>query len=183
MADELKINIDGVESELTDSILQQTFNLLEFPRIKAMLQAHTKFFRSNDLAKEIIPSTNSDDVKRMHDETYEAILMLASTGDIGLAGHDDPQPLLRRAALGGILKGRELIDLVDLFVAIRSARNQILSSQEQLVILKTIANEVPDLSELSTQVFSCVTETGDVKDSATPKLGKLSSNSLISLQI
>ena len=108
--------------------------------------------------------------------------MLATVGDIGLTGHTDLRPMLRRAALGGMLNGQELMSCVILLDSTWLARNVVLSMKDRAPRMVAIASDIPDLSDLRTEVVKAITETGDVRDSATPRLGKLRSEAARSYQ-
>jgi len=160
-------------TESMQNLAQQAMELLDFPRIRHMLAGRTRFFLSREQALEILPQVDLEDVKRLQDETEQAAGMLDSVGDIGLVGHGDPNDSLRRAALGGTLEGTELIALVQLFDSIWAARQVVLKMNGRAPLLEAIANDVPDLRDLKTKVMDAVSETGDVKDGATPRLGRL----------
>lgn len=156
--------------------------LLEFPRVRQMLAALTRFFRSRELAEAVAPQTRQEDVLRLQEETAEAALMLSTIGDIGLTGHQDLRPVLRRAALGGMLSGQELISCVVLLDSTWLARNVVLSMKDRAPRMVAIASDIPDLSELRVEVAAALADTGDVRDSATPRLGKLRSEAAGSYQ-
>lgn len=156
-----------------ESLQQSAWRLLEFPNIRQMLAGQTRFFRSRELAEEVIPQTNVEDVIRLQEETSEAADMLSTVGDIGLTGHQDLRPVLRRAALGGMLSGQELMSCVILLDSTWLARNVVLSMKDSAPRMVAIASDIPDLSDLKAEVVKAITETGDVRDSATPRLGRL----------
>jgi DNA mismatch repair protein MutS2 len=159
-----------------------TQQLLEFPRVRQMLADRTRFFRSRELANGVTPQVHAEDVIRLQEETAEAVLMLSTVGDIGLTGHDDLRPLLRRAALGGMLSGQELTSCVILLDSTWLARNIIVSMKERAPRIVAIASDIPDLTDLRVAVTAALTDTGDVRDSATPRLGKLRSEAAKSYQ-
>lgn len=158
-----------------ESLQQSAWRLLEFPHIRQMLADHTRFFRSRELAQDVTPQVHIEDVLRLQEETSEAALMLSTVGDIGLTGHQDLRPILKRAALGGMLSGQELMSCVVLLDSTWVARNVVLSMKERAPRMVAIASDIPDLSDLRTEVVKAITESGDVRDSATPRLGKLRS--------
>ncbi len=151
----------------------QAADLLEFPRVLQMLAGKTRFFLAGERARSLAPSADLDVVVRLQEETAEAELMLSVAGDIGLAGADDPRPLLRRAALGGVLTGQELLRTSYLFESIWVARRVIESMRGRLPRLEAIAATVPDLRGLKTQMLEALDQRGDVLDTATPRMGPL----------
>ena len=115
----------GPENESTGqpNLRQQALALLDFPRVQQILAGHTRFFLAKEQALEMEPQVHLEDVERLQDETEQGVAMLDSVGDIGLAGHDDPRDLLRRAGLDGTLEGSELVSLVGLFDSMWTARD------------------------------------------------------------
>ncbi len=159
-----------------ETLQQSAQRLLEFPQVRQMLADHTRFFRSRELAEDVAPQTHLEDVLRLQEETSEAALMLSEVGDIGLTGHTDLRPVLRRAALGGMLSGQELISCVVLFDSTWVARNVVMSMHDSTPRMGAIASDIPELSDVRKEVVRAITDTGDVRDSATPRLGRLRSN-------
>ena len=147
--------------------------LVEFPSIAEKLAGNTRFFLSSQLALATVPQTQLDDVERLQSETAEARLMLDTVGDIGLGGIADPRPLLRRAALGGMLTGAELVQIVSVVESIWLARSVVTSMKGRAPRLEDLANEIPDLRPVADRIKQSLSDTGDVVDDATPRLGPL----------
>lgn len=152
---------------------QSAQQLLEFPRVRHMLAERTRFFRSRELADSVAPQEHIEDVRRLQAETAEAVLMLHTAGDIGLTGHQDLRPILHRAALGGMLTGQEIMSCVWLLDSTWVARNVVMSMDDRTPLMRAIAADIPDLSFFKHEAMAALTDTGDVRDSATPRLGKL----------
>ena len=110
------------------SLKESALELLEFPQVRQMLAGQTRFFRSRELAHQVAAQSHYEDVVRLQEETAEASLMLSTVGDIGLTGHEDLRPAIRRAALGGMLAGQELISIVILLESTWLARNSPVTS-------------------------------------------------------
>lgn len=169
-------------SSSPESLQQSAWRLLEFQRVRQMLAAQTRFFRSRELAEDVMPQTHMSDVVRLQEETEEAVLMLSTVGDIGLTGHSDLRPVLRRAALDGMLSGEELISVTVLLDSTWLARNVVLSMKDRAPRMVATASDIPDLSDLKREVTAAITDSGDVRDSATPRLGKLRTEAARSYQ-
>ena len=144
--------------------------LVEFPSIAEKLAGSTRFFLSREMALATVPQTRLEDVERLQSETAEARLMLDTTGDIGLGGIADPRPLLRRAALGGMLTGAELIQIVYTLESIWVARSVVTSMKGKAPRLESLADEIPDLRPIAERIRQSLSDTGDVRDDATPRL-------------
>ena len=147
--------------------------LVEFPSITGKLAGSTRFFLSREMAVATVPQTRLEDVERLQSETAEARLMLDTTGDIGLGGIADPRPLLRRGALGGMLTGAELIQIVNTLDSIWVARSVVISMKGRTPRLESLADEIPDLRPIADRIRQSLSDTGDVRDDATARLGPL----------
>lgn len=147
--------------------------LVEFPSITEKLAGCTRFFLSREMALATVPQTRLEDVERLQSETAEARLMLDTTGDIGLGGIADPRPLLRRGALGGMLTGAELVQIVNTLESIWVARSVVISMKGKAPRLEDLVDEIPDLRPIAERIRQSLSDIGDVRDDATPRLGPL----------
>ncbi len=161
------------EAGRSDDLRALARELLEFPAIVEQLAGRTRFFLSRELALAVVPQARVEDVERLQEETAEARVMLDTVGDIGLGGTEDPRPLLRRAALGGMLSGAELMRIVYLVEAVRLARSVVKSVAGDVPLLESLVEDIPDLHELTDRLRESLAENGDVVDGATPRLGPL----------
>lgn len=180
------IQSDNTEQTSTATTSDQTFHevdlqrqaweLLEFTNVRELLAERTRFFMSREMALEARPLVHLEDVKRLQDETSQAVLMLSTVGDIGLAGSRDPRGILRRAAIDGLLNGEEIVSVMFLIDSIRVAQETVMSMKGRTPLLEGIAKDIPDLRDLSKEVFKFVSDQGEILSSATPKLARLRAN-------
>jgi DNA mismatch repair protein MutS2 len=167
----------SVEDSHRISELQlQAWELLEFTNIRQLLANRTRFFMSRQMALDARPLVDIEDVERLQDETAQAALMLSTVGDIGLIGARDPRDLMHRAAIDGVLTGEEIVSVLQLLDSIWTARNTVMSMKGSAPLLVDIADDVPDLRELSDEIFKYLSDQGEVLSSATPKLARLRAN-------
>ena len=154
----------------------QAWELLEFTNIRQLLANRTRFFMSRQMALDARPLVDIEDVERLQDETAQAALMLSTVGDIGLIGAQDPRDTLHRAAIDGMLTGEEIVFVLHLLDSIWIARNTVISMESRAPLLTGIADDIPDLRDLSDEIFKYLSERGEVLSSATPKLARLRAN-------
>ena len=165
------------EQVTTESELQQqAWELLEFTNVRALLAERTRFFMSREMAIKAEPLLHMEDVERLQDETAQAVLMLSTVGDIGLAGTRDPRTVLRRAAIDGMLTGEEIVSILFLLDSIWTARNTVVSMKGKAPLLEEIASDIPNMRDLSEEIFKSISGKGEVLSSATPKLSRLRTN-------
>ena len=154
-------------------MLLEAERLLEFDRVRDMLAAEARFYMSREVVRESRPMRHPDDVARLQDETEEAVHLLNSKGDIGLAGMRDPRDPLRRAMLGGMLNGSELLTLCGIFQSMWIARSTVMMLEQELPLLVEMASHIRDLRSVRSPIVEALSDSGDVLDSATPRLGQL----------
>ncbi len=154
-------------------MLLEAERLLEFDRVRDMLASEARFYMSREVVRESRPMRHPDDVARLQDETAEAVHLLNSKGDIGLAGMRDPRDPLRRAMLGGMLNGSELLTLCGIFQSIWTARSTVMMLEQELPLLVEMASHIRDLRSVRSPIVEALSDSGDVLDSATPRLGQL----------
>jgi DNA mismatch repair protein MutS2 len=147
--------------------------LLEFDRVLELLAGHTRFGLSRELALRTAPAWNLREVLRLQDETAEARLLLDSAGDIGLGGLRDPIDLLRRAGLGGVLRGEELTNIASAFDGVFSAAKVVRSMSGELPLINAITDRIGNFTSEVEQIRSAIGDSGEVLDSASPALGRL----------
>jgi DNA mismatch repair protein MutS2 len=165
-----------------DQLRAAGIELLEFPRIRQLLAGKTRFFLAGERALQLQPSSDLAEVTHLQEETAQAAKMLDVAGDIGLAGSRDPRPMLRRAALDGVLAGQELLTIAYLMESIWMARRAVESLRGSVPALEAIAVRVPDLRDLKSRMLEALDERGDVRDGATPRLGPLREKASTSYQ-
>ena len=165
------------EQVTTESELQQqAWELLEFTNVRALLAERTRFFMSREMAIKADPLLHMEDVERLQEETSQAVLMLSTVGDIGLAGTRDPRTVLKRAAIDGMLTGEEIVSILFLLDSIWTARNTVVSMKGKAPLLEEIASDIPNMRDLSEEIFKSISGKGEVLSSATPKLSRLRTN-------
>ena len=174
--------VDSEPVASTDPMLLEAERLLEFDKVREMLALEARFHMSREIVRAAHPARLPDDVTRLQNETAEAIALLKSKGDIGLTGMRDPREPLRRAMLGGVLNGSELLVLSSIFHSMWVARSTVMMMEDDAPLLSDMASLIRDLRGVCTSVQESLSDSGDVLDSATPRLGRLRERSRTAYQ-
>ena len=164
-----------------EALRERSLHLLEFHLVREKLAGYTTFYPARELAFSLMPSYEPSQVARRQQETTEARRFLETGSSIDLAEAKDLRQALQRAALGGTLTGEELRDLHDTLKAAREARAAIIR-QKNIPILGTIAQNMPVMRELESNLSSTIGRSGEVLDSASPTLKELRAESRSALQ-
>jgi DNA mismatch repair protein MutS2 len=117
-----------------------TLRRLEYPRVRELLAERTAFEPSRELADALVPATDEREAERLQDETAAARLALRNMPSLSIAGARDIRAHVRRAALGGSLDPRELLEIADtiraaiaLFAALDDPRYAALAGRARFV--------------------------------------------------
>ncbi len=154
-------------------MLKEAETLLEFDRVREMVADEARFYLSREAVLASRPGRTVDEVELLQDETAEAVLLLRRVGDIGMSGMRDVRESLRRAMLGGVLSGIDLLILAELFTSMWTARAQVLTLEIEAPLLAETAKGIRDLRLVRGQIFEVLSDSGTVLDSATPRLAQL----------
>src|ERR671933_289054 len=90
-----------------------TLRRLEYPRIRELLAERTSFAPSRELADALAPTTDRREAERLQDETAAARLALRNAPGLSIGGARDIRAHVRRAALGGMLDPRDLLEIAE----------------------------------------------------------------------
>ena len=168
------MNADGTEESTPEALTPEaeTLELLEFPLVKARVAAFCTLSPARERTLALIPSQDVNEIGSRQQETQEARLFIESHETLELTGVHDVGPLIHRASLEGVLKGKELRELHDTLQASRTVRAT-LGNRNDLPLLARIGSAIPDLRELERLLASTVDETGELRDGASRELRML----------
>lgn len=146
--------------------------LLEFDEIRQQLASTARTSVGAEAAAELSPSSDPRDVAVRQQETAEARRLLDTTAALEFGPADDLRPAVHRALLGGVLSGQELHHFGALAAAARWNRTA-LEHREDLPLLTTVTQNMPELPDLESAVNRAISPAGEVLDDASPELSRL----------
>lgn len=152
---------------------QRNLIRLEYPKIISLLQGCTSFGISREMAGELKPSTDREQILRAQAETSEAKLILRLEPDLPLGGMRDIRRLLRKTAIGGILEPSELLEIGDMLFAMRRLKLFFSDKAEAYPIISELAGNLCALRELEDRIKDSIEPGGEVADKASPELRRL----------
>jgi DNA mismatch repair protein MutS2 len=158
----------------------KTLTILEFEKVLTMLARHASFSGGRELALELRPSTDYDEVVRNQRLTAEARRLRQMQPRSGLGGVHDIRQLANKANLGGILEPSELLDAAGTLAAGRALKESIVRlggpPAGRLPLLAEIADRITDLADVAAEIYRCITPRAEVADGASPALGVIRRN-------
>jgi DNA mismatch repair protein MutS2 len=147
----------------------KTLSVLEFPKILARLADFCDFSASAELAHTVTPTPDFDLAMIRLGETTEARNLLITT-DLTIGAAHDVREQVDLCAHGGILDPKELLDVQSTLVSMRTLRRYFEKHAAATPHLANLAMRLPAPSGLIDSISRCITDTGEVADSASPKL-------------
>src|SRR6476469_7682669 len=147
--------------------------LLEFPLVRERLAEKTSFPPSRRLAETLEPENDPVLVARGLDETDQARSLLSERPGVGIGAARDIGPSVERAARGGRLDPAQFLELADTLDAI--ARLQTSLADDRRPLLHALARELHPLPAVRSTLARSFDPTGELLDTASPRLGGLRS--------
>jgi DNA mismatch repair protein MutS2 len=152
---------------------QRSIALLEFPAIRTRLAEATSFPPSRRLAEALEPSSDPVVVGRTLDETDQARALLEERPGVGVGAAADIGPAVERAARGGRLDPIQFLEIGTTLDA--TARLATLLADERRPLLRELGRELHGLPALRSTLARSFDPSGEVLDTASPRLGGLRS--------
>jgi DNA mismatch repair protein MutS2 len=150
----------------------RTLRVLEYDKIKALLERHCASSLGKDLARRLQPRTEAAWIADRLAETSEACKALAERGAFPLGGLQDIRGLCRKAQVGAMLDGPELLRVRDVLRVIRLMK-AFLPDQDRYPRLAALIGRLGEYSGLERELLRCITDEGQVHDDASPELRRL----------
>ncbi|HIM81145.1 MAG TPA: endonuclease MutS2 [Dehalococcoidia bacterium] len=150
----------------------QSVELLEFNQIRQQVASYARTLMGQDAARNLAPDRDLLEIATRQQETTESRQFLEQGGSLEFGPQEDFQEYVQRALLGGLLRGGELYPIHDLVRAAGYDRAN-LSRHEELPLLSSYAENIPDHSSLQRAIGAAISPAGEVLDDASPTLRDL----------
>jgi DNA mismatch repair protein MutS2 len=147
----------------------KTLTVLDFPKILARLADFCDFSGSAELAHALTPTPDYDEAVAHLAETSQARNLL-SVHNLTVGGAHDIREQVDLAAHGGVLDPKELLDVHSTLVSMRDLRRYFDKHADDYPDLVAISLRLPAPGGLIEAIARCITDSGEVADSASPKL-------------
>ncbi|MDQ2854331.1 MAG: endonuclease MutS2 [Chloroflexota bacterium] len=148
-----------------------TLRALEFAAIVGQLAALTAFAPSRELAEATIPIADQVHVGLLHDQTDEAVRLLAEQSHSTIGGARDVRPALERARRGGRLAPADLLEIAETLRATGLFNERLADWRGSH--LASVRDELDDAPQLRARIERTVDEAGEILDSASAELATI----------
>ncbi len=150
---------------------RKSLQVLEFPALRARLADQTNFPPSRRLAEALEPSDDPLIVAQALQQTDEARAFSAEHPSAGIGGARDIGAAVERAARGGRLETRQLLEIRDTLEA--AGRLAEALADERRPLLRELGRGIQPLPALRATLEQSIDPSGELLDSASPALGSL----------
>ncbi|WP_125607681.1 endonuclease MutS2 [Lapidilactobacillus bayanensis] len=148
---------------------------LEFNKIKQKLQPHLRTDMGRELAHELVPANDRDQVQQMLDETKDGVDLLRVKGGMPIAQLQTVAPALKRLEIGGSLNGLELAAISRNLQATSSVLRffRDLELSFELRAVPKLVEQLVGLPEQTQMLRRSIDSDGTVLDEASTKLAAI----------
>ncbi len=152
---------------------KKTLTMLEFPRVVDRLAHYASFSASETIARDLHPFTDADVVKYRLELTTEARRLLSINDSIRIGGCTDLRPYLDIAEKAGTLDAKAFCEIAYTLSVARDIHRSLMHHAAEYPKLAAIAEALLPPPGIIEKINNTVTESGEVLDSASEKLGTI----------
>jgi DNA mismatch repair protein MutS2 len=157
--------------------MKKTMRILEFEKIREQLQKFTLTVPGAQKVAAMHPLTSIEEIAARQRETSEAAGIILQK-NINFAGSSDLMPLFTRAERGGLLGPSELKEVEKFLRALESLKSYFLKEsemEERFPLIFKLVQGMQIFPHLTLELEKCLTQGGEIKDSASSLLSSLRS--------
>jgi len=151
----------------------KSLEMLEFPKVREMLAGYAAFSASRDLAEGLEPSHVLEEIAESLGRSAEARRLLALDPDFTVRGAIDVRGLVALAARGKMLEPQDLVSIQTTLAAARQVRSGLHRFADELPRLWGLGDRLVELGGIEQEIGRTLDATGEVLDSASPKLASI----------
>jgi DNA mismatch repair protein MutS2 len=147
--------------------------LLEFHKIRGILAGFTSFPTSRELALHLTPLPDEEEVRLRLRQSAEARRLLSLSPDTHIGEVVDIREVVKMAARGKVLDPQSLLQIQSTLDAAHRLKNRLTNLSHELSLLSGLAGEIVALEQVVKNISGCLSPSGDLLDTASPKLASV----------
>ncbi len=151
----------------------RTLRVLGYPVIRDRLADLCASPLGRERAQALEPAPWLDEAARRQQETSEARLVAETAGGLPVRGIHDVHDAVHRAAIGGALAIRELLDVRDTLAAARTLKGFVVAHRDQTPLLAEQGEGLGVFTDLEAAIGAAIGDDGAVTDGASPDLARI----------
>jgi len=151
---------------------EKALKILEYNKIIDMLCESTVSAMGRDIAAELKPSTDINEIKELLQETTEAVNLLLKKGSMPIGGVQDIRVPLKKVKLGSILDPGELLRVADTLRAARRLKSFMNEDrgEESFPIIEYYIETLAPYRNIEDRISSAIVSEEEISDNASPQL-------------
>ncbi|NRD76056.1 endonuclease MutS2 [Bacillus sp. BRMEA1] len=154
----------------------RVLKVLEFTKVREQLFEFAASSLGKDKIKNLVPSSDFEEVMKLQSETDEASTVIRIKGNVPLSGIHDIRPHVKRSVIGGVLSPLELVQTASTIRASRQMKRfieEIAEERAEIPILLEQVEQIIPLTNLEQTIRQAIDENGEVLDGASELLKSL----------
>ncbi len=148
----------------------KSLEILEFPQIKQILAGFTSFSTSRQLALDLQPSPDYQQVAQLLKQSAEADYLLGIEPSFSIGGVQDIRQDVKMASLGTVLEPQSLLEIQQTLIAVSLVRRRLERLSAELPLLWNIAGRMVIFDNIVHHITGSLAPSGQVLDSASTHL-------------
>lgn len=154
-------------------LFEKSIRTLELPAVLEKLAAKAVSQAAKDRCLKLTPSTDTEEVLRLLDETDAAKERLGLHGSPSFSGVKDVSAALTRADHGGMLNTRELLNIAGVLTASRRVADYDAQRQGEETLLDRLFTSLHTNKYLEEQIRSAILDEETIADTASSELADI----------
>ncbi len=150
-----------------------TLKVLEYGKVLERLAGHASNGMGREAALALVPAAAPEQVERALQETREARSILETDSGMPLGGIHDIRDAVERAHVRMLLAPVELLDIAQTVGAARRLKSFLGKRSEDWPLLAEIGGNLPNLPGIESAVDEAISETAEIRDTASPELARV----------
>lgn len=150
----------------------KTLKTLEYNKIRDMLAGQCVSVGGRELAENMRPETDAEQVVKLLEQTAQAEAVLFAVGSSPVPAFGNIVPSVRRAMLGSSLSMKELLDIAEFLHGARKLRRA-LEKENNDTVISRMAGEISDFRSVEEEIFRCIIGPDEMHDSASALLADI----------
>lgn len=167
------VNINEQDMINSHSMDEKTIKTLEFHKVIEKLAGYAAFSASSELARALKPADSLAEAQERQLKTTEARRLLSLKADVSVGGAHDIRPLAEMARKGSVLTESDLLAVMGTLISSRSLARHFEKQAKDFPRLAEIVRLFPPPPGIIEAISRCISERGEVLDSASPKLNSI----------
>ena len=151
--------------------MQQSFEILEFDRLRKILESYARTAPGAEIASQVTPLQQPAEIVRQLRETSEGVRFLGESNALDIHDFPDPRPALQKLAVEDInLEPFEVLNVLRLISVASGLHDTFRDQNSSYPLLTEITSSVQNLRSLFQRIRASILPTGEIDDFASPEL-------------